>query len=93
MNISILHLYPREMNLYGDHGNVLTLKKRCQWRNINVEIINYEAGQTFPSQSLTMKLGKLFLATPTSFLAEADKTPDKSKSLTISKKSPPNLKH
>lgn len=49
MNISILHLYPREMNLYGDHGNVLTLKKRCQWRNINVEIINYEAGQTFPS--------------------------------------------
>ena len=50
MNLTILHLYPNEMNLYGDHGNVLTLKKRCQWRNINVEIVNYEPGQKLPRQ-------------------------------------------
>ena len=49
MNLNILHLYPNEMNLYGDHGNILTLKKRCQWRNINVNITTYEPGMPFPA--------------------------------------------
>lgn len=42
--LRILHLYPREMNLYGDNGNILTLQKRCEWRNIPVEVIPYEPG-------------------------------------------------
>lgn len=36
------------MNLYGDHGNILTLKKRCEWRGISVKIINYESGDKLP---------------------------------------------
>ncbi len=48
MTIKILHLYPKEMNLYGDHGNVLAIKRRCEWRNINVEVINYEPGDAIP---------------------------------------------
>jgi CobQ-like glutamine amidotransferase family enzyme len=43
-SISILHLYPREMNLYGDHGNVLTIQKRCEWRGIDCQILTYEPG-------------------------------------------------
>ena len=48
MKIKILHLYPREMNLYADHGNVLALKKRCEWRNIETEVIHYEPGDKIP---------------------------------------------
>jgi CobQ-like glutamine amidotransferase family enzyme len=47
-SLTILHLYPHEMNLYGDHGNILTLEKRCHWRSINTKIIPYEPGQKFP---------------------------------------------
>ena len=46
--ITILHLYPREMNLYGDHGNILTLIKRCEWRGIKTKVIEHEPGQAIP---------------------------------------------
>lgn len=36
--INIAHLYPKLLNIYGDWGNVLTIKKRCEWRGIEVEI-------------------------------------------------------
>lgn len=32
--ITFAHIYPKLLNLYGDIGNVLTLKKRCEWRGI-----------------------------------------------------------
>ena len=48
MKIKILHLYPKEMNLYGDHGNVLAIKRRCEWRNIDVEVIEHEPDNKIP---------------------------------------------
>ena len=33
MNITIGHLYPDLLNLYGDRGNIQCLKKRCEWRD------------------------------------------------------------
>ncbi len=30
--ITILHLYPEELNMYGDRGNILTLVQRLKWR-------------------------------------------------------------
>lgn len=48
MKLKILHLYPKEMNLYGDHGNVLTLVKRCEWRGIKTEVIAHEPGDPIP---------------------------------------------
>ena len=38
LKINIAHLYPKLLNIYGDWGNVFTIKKRCEWRNIEVEI-------------------------------------------------------
>ncbi|WHH57051.1 glutamine amidotransferase [Petroclostridium sp. X23] len=40
--LTIGHLYPDLLNLYGDRGNILSLKKRCEWRGITVEIKEYE---------------------------------------------------
>ena len=48
MKLKILHLYPKEMNLYGDHGNILTLVKRCEWRGIKTEVIAHEPGDPIP---------------------------------------------
>lgn len=44
LKVSIAHLYPDLLNIYGDLGNVLTLQKRCKWRNIDVEVTNISIG-------------------------------------------------
>lgn len=38
MKLIIGHMYPDLLNLYGDRGNIITLKKRCEWRGIDAEI-------------------------------------------------------
>lgn len=48
MEIKILHLYPKEMNLYGDRGNILTLIRRAEWRDIKATVIPYEPGDKVP---------------------------------------------
>ena len=42
--IKIAHLYPKLLNIYGDIGNIITLKKRCEWRGIEVEIDEINTG-------------------------------------------------
>jgi CobQ-like glutamine amidotransferase family enzyme len=47
--LSILNLYPRQMNIYGDHGNLLVLQRRAQWRDIDVRVISFNPGDKLPS--------------------------------------------
>ena len=42
MKITIGHLYPDLLNLYGDRGNIQCLMTRCQWRGIEAETIPFE---------------------------------------------------
>jgi len=44
MELKICHLYPELLNLYGDSGNILTLKRRCEWRDIKVNFVKYDVG-------------------------------------------------
>ncbi|MBQ4110716.1 MAG: glutamine amidotransferase [Clostridia bacterium] len=37
--LNIGHFYPELLNLYGDKGNVTALKKRVEWRNMEVNVI------------------------------------------------------
>ncbi|MDY4976611.1 MAG: glutamine amidotransferase [Clostridia bacterium] len=37
-NITIGHLYPDLLNLYGDRGNITALQKRLAWRGISSEL-------------------------------------------------------
>lgn len=46
-NLTILQLYPKDMNIYGDSGNVLALKKRVEWRGMTAEVIDYNPGDDF----------------------------------------------
>ncbi|HHW32352.1 MAG TPA: glutamine amidotransferase [Clostridiaceae bacterium] len=45
--ITICHLYPDLLNMYGDKGNVIVLKQRALWRNISVEIKKISIGDAF----------------------------------------------
>lgn len=48
--LHLLHLYPRDMNIYGDMGNLLTLKRRAEWHGYEVKVINYNPGDAFPKR-------------------------------------------
>jgi CobQ-like glutamine amidotransferase family enzyme len=37
MELRLLTLYPEQMNIYADRGNVLFLRRRCEWRGIGFE--------------------------------------------------------
>ncbi len=52
LKISIAHLYPKHLNLYGDMGNVITLKKRCEWRGIRVEFEEINVGDSIANHDL-----------------------------------------
>jgi hypothetical protein len=34
MELRVLSLYPEQMNIYADRGNLLFLQRRCEWRGI-----------------------------------------------------------
>ena len=52
LKISIAHLYPKLLNLYGDMGNIITLKKRCEWRGIDVEFEEINVGDRIKDHDL-----------------------------------------
>lgn len=43
----IAHLYPGEMNIYGDLGNVIALEKRLEWRGYEAEVRAVEIDKPF----------------------------------------------
>ncbi len=45
--IRIVHLYPSQLNIYGDQGNVTALKCRCEWRRIPVSVSYVQLGDAF----------------------------------------------
>lgn len=46
--LRIAHMYPREMNIYGDTGNVLVLSRRLEWRGLPFEIVPVGVGNELP---------------------------------------------
>lgn len=41
MEIKIMHLYPDLLNLYGDKGNIESLRRRLLWRGIEADVCEY----------------------------------------------------
>jgi len=48
-SLTLVHLYPREMNIYGDTGNVLVLSKRLAWRGLDAEVVRVQVGDPLPA--------------------------------------------
>jgi lipid II isoglutaminyl synthase (glutamine-hydrolysing) len=49
--LTLVHLYPREMNIYGDTGNVLVLRKRLEWRGLPVRVVPVSVGDPLPNDA------------------------------------------
>jgi CobQ-like glutamine amidotransferase family enzyme len=47
----LVHLYPREMNIYGDTGNVVVLRKRLEWRGLPVRVEPVSVGDPLPTDA------------------------------------------
>lgn len=42
ITLNLYHFFPDKLNLYGDRGNIISLKKRCEWRGITLNVIEVE---------------------------------------------------
>jgi CobQ-like glutamine amidotransferase family enzyme len=42
LTLRVAHLYPKQMNIYGDRGNILCLQRRCRQRGIDFEVSELE---------------------------------------------------
>ena len=49
--LTIVHLYPEQMNIYGDLGNVLTISRRAQWHGYEAEVVAHHPGRPFPKNA------------------------------------------
>jgi len=47
MKLRLLSLYPDQMNIYADRGNILFLQQRCEWRGIGFEVTRCGPGDRF----------------------------------------------
>lgn len=51
MKVHIVHLYPKEMNIYGDTGNRLVLVQRLKWRGYEAVVHLVGLGDKLPTEA------------------------------------------
>ncbi len=56
MNLTIGHLYPDLLNLYGDRGNIQCFRKRLEWRGMEAEVIPFLSGDEIDFSELDIVL-------------------------------------
>ena len=49
--LRVCALYPELMNIYADRGNLLLLKRRCQWRGLGFELKASDLGETLDPEA------------------------------------------
>lgn len=54
--LNICHLYPDLLNLYGDRGNLIAVRKRCEWMGIKTNIAQVSIGDDFDSEKYDIVL-------------------------------------
>jgi CobQ-like glutamine amidotransferase family enzyme len=52
--LRVTHLYPRLMNVYGDRGNIMCLRRRCESRGIGFEPTELSLGDRFDATACDM---------------------------------------
>jgi lipid II isoglutaminyl synthase (glutamine-hydrolysing) len=54
LTLTLGHLYPDQLNLYGDRGNILTLQRRCQLRGIALRVVGLGIGDALAPDEYDM---------------------------------------
>jgi CobQ-like glutamine amidotransferase family enzyme len=52
--LTLGHLYPEQLNVYGDRGNIITLRQRCAWRGIELRIQAIGVGDPLDASAYDM---------------------------------------
>ncbi len=52
--LTLGHLYPDQLNLYGDRGNIITLRRRCQLRGIELRVVSLGIGDALAPDEYDM---------------------------------------
>ena len=56
MKLTIGHIYPDLLNLYGDQGNIRCLEMRLKWRGLEAEVIPILAGELIDFKKMDILL-------------------------------------
>jgi CobQ-like glutamine amidotransferase family enzyme len=54
VKLRLAYLYGDLMNLYGDRGNIITLQRRCEWRGIELDVVEHSVGDQLDPQSVDL---------------------------------------
>ncbi len=54
MTLTLGHLYPDQLNLYGDRGNILTFRQRCKQRGILLRVVGLGIGDALAPDEYDM---------------------------------------
>jgi lipid II isoglutaminyl synthase (glutamine-hydrolysing) len=54
LELRLGHLYPDQLNMYGDRGNIITLRQRCAWRSVAVRHTAIEVGQALDPRAFDL---------------------------------------
>ncbi len=54
LTLTLGHLYPDQLNLYGDRGNILTLRRRCEMRGITLRVVGLGIGDALAPDEYDM---------------------------------------
>jgi lipid II isoglutaminyl synthase (glutamine-hydrolysing) len=58
LELRVLALYPEQMNIYADRGNIIFLQRRCEWRGIGFSYAGSGPGESFdPGQHDLLYMG------------------------------------
>ena len=55
--LTLAHLYPDVMNVYGDRGNAIALRYRCEARGIELEVVDVGVGDALPDDYDLLMIG------------------------------------
>ena len=56
-DLVIAHLYPYEMNIYGDTGNVIALRRRLEWRGLGARVDPVPVGAPYDFTAADLVFG------------------------------------
>ncbi|MES1170644.1 MAG: cobyric acid synthase [Leifsonia sp.] len=56
-DLTIVHLYPRELGINGDVGNVTAMRRRAEWRGMPVRVVEVGPGDALPSTAHIVHIG------------------------------------
>lgn len=53
----LVHLYPRELGINGDVGNVTALRRRSGWRGVEATVVDVAPGEALPAEAHLVHIG------------------------------------